>query len=663
MKTRAGMLILFLVAFSFLISCGKTQIDTDPETSEEPTEISVIDSDLLTSTSVPDPEETNFPEASNTATISIETTLTTDQETITSENTTKEELNILQLEEALQELGYAETGLIDGIFDQQTALAIKHLQWLNGMPITGELTPEEYEDLLDGKFQGVMGQPPFSAKSFSMYNTTFMDAGFLSGRLVDLGYLDSADPSFNPFAFDTTTDQALRNFQKSNNLTADGVVDLGVWQALFHPAVVDANGESTINSPDPINDWTSTFFPILNDPIDILFDGQYLWVLHSSGEDAYGNLLLRIDPEDAVFDQPPPIMVGDSEKSENVIVEMIFDGSRIWLLLPHSFDPPELINLIPESGEVLFRTEFADCGYEGCYPAEALGFDGNKVWATMNDRAWAINRSTGDGYLSYEIGWLAQGEMAFDGKCMWMGSEVGLTSFHTGGLTQCPSGNLSYALPSGPVVYDGKRLWVADQVWNALYWLELETGVMGEPVTVGNVPSALAFDGETLWVANAGDNTIQGVDVETGTVGEPIPTGSNPVALAFDGDRLWVANAGDRTLQGIDISNYQIETIYPMETTMPSTTPTPSATPMPTIPAFERSLYLQAVRMKGDDVLIMQQRLLDLGYLEVGEPDGVFGPMTDEAVRHFQENNDLDVDGIVGPVTWEVLFSGDAKGP
>ena len=62
-------------------------------------------------------------------------------------------------------------------------------------------------------------------------------------------------------------------------------------------------------------------------------------------------------------------------------------------------------------------------------------------------------------------------------------------------------------------------------------------------------------------------------------------------------------------------------------------------------------------------MLMLQQRLLDLGYVEVGTADGVFGPKTDEAVRHFQDVNNLAVDGIVGPITWEVLFSGGAKGP
>lgn len=35
--------------------------------------------------------------------------------------------------------------------------------------------------------------------------------------------------------------------------------------------------------------------------------------------------------------------------------------------------------------------------------------------------------------------------------------------------------------------------------------------------------------------------------------------------------------------------------------------------------------------------------------------DGIFGPITEEAVRQFQEDNGLQVDGIVGPKTLEVL--------
>ena len=66
--------------------------------------------------------------------------------------------------------------------------------------------------------------------------------------------------------------------------------------------------------------------------------------------------------------------------------------------------------------------------------------------------------------------------------------------------------------------------------------------------------------------------------------------------------------------------------------------------------------------MSGEDVLLLQERLLMLGYKEVGVPDGYFGQMTDLAVRQFQEANLLEVDGIVGRITWNQLFSSDAIG-
>ena len=57
---------------------------------------------------------------------------------------------------------------------------------------------------------------------------------------------------------------------------------------------------------------------------------------------------------------------------------------------------------------------------------------------------------------------------------------------------------------------------------------------------------------------------------------------------------------------------------------------------------------------KGVSVRGLQRRLIDAGF-GPDEIDGRFGPQTAAAVRAFQKQNDLDVDGIVGPNTWERL--------
>ncbi|UJL47370.1 C40 family peptidase [Virgibacillus sp. NKC19-16] len=56
---------------------------------------------------------------------------------------------------------------------------------------------------------------------------------------------------------------------------------------------------------------------------------------------------------------------------------------------------------------------------------------------------------------------------------------------------------------------------------------------------------------------------------------------------------------------------------------------------------------------RGDSVRDVQEELNDQGY-NLSE-DAIFGPNTDGAVRNFQADNDLLVDGIVGPETSEAL--------
>lgn len=67
-----------------------------------------------------------------------------------------------------------------------------------------------------------------------------------------------------------------------------------------------------------------------------------------------------------------------------------------------------------------------------------------------------------------------------------------------------------------------------------------------------------------------------------------------------------------------------------------------------------RILYLRYPYYRGDDVRTLQSMLGLLGF-DAGREDGILGPRTDRAVREFQKNVGLPVDGIAGATTIEAL--------
>ena len=92
--------------------------------------------------------------------------------------------------------------------------------------------------------------------------------------------------------------------------------------------------------------------------------------------------------------------------------------------------------------------------------------------------------------------------------------------------------------------------------------------------------------------------------------------------------------------------------------TMLITTPLPEATPTPTPTPFitpNASYRILRKGDKGEEVRRMQQRLMELGYLN-GNIDGSFGYQTYSAVLAFQKANGLTRDGEAGPATLTKLF-------
>lgn len=65
---------------------------------------------------------------------------------------------------------------------------------------------------------------------------------------------------------------------------------------------------------------------------------------------------------------------------------------------------------------------------------------------------------------------------------------------------------------------------------------------------------------------------------------------------------------------------------------------------------------------RGEAVLKLQQALKELSY-DIDSPDGRFGEETRRAVVAFQIRNNIRSDGVVGPVTFRTIMSGEALPP
>jgi N-acetyl-anhydromuramyl-L-alanine amidase AmpD len=85
--------------------------------------------------------------------------------------------------------------------------------------------------------------------------------------------------------------------------------------------------------------------------------------------------------------------------------------------------------------------------------------------------------------------------------------------------------------------------------------------------------------------------------------------------------------------------------------------PLPLVTENRSIPAWPGRFFILGV--SGQDVLTWQRQMRQRGWsLAV---DGVYGPQSRGACILFQEEFHLDVDGIVGPVTWRAAWTEPVK--
>lgn len=626
MHSKVYSLSLMLVLIcTLLASCVRATPTPTSEISEEQTE-------------APLPEATYTPRLPTTT---AEITTATIAETAA----TDDPHSTLHLQELLLALGYAEAGLADGVVDEQFNAALYHFKLLNGLPINPKVDATIWEVIEANPIRYYLPRV-FPGKVYGVDASVEMcDDHALQDQLASLSYLVPGSDEWSAGAFGPETQKALKEFQKQYGFIPNGKPNLETWQTLFSPLTFVRQQDN----PDP---WQTSLYAADSNVYAMAWDGAHLWLAVSKGTTVYDNHLLRIDPSAHPAEAVQVIRTRECNAPDAQIANMIYAAGKLWLLYYYDKqgNPEPMMQTVDvESGVAGSPFKFATCADGYCVPAFAMGATKGTLWVAASDRAYGLDLNSGAVKASRPVGYMASGEMAYDGQCFWYLGEAGAQSFNPAGGA-CRGGDtvnvLGYSVPET----DGKQVWTRN-FDGTLTQLNLATGVsiLTEPVTTD--PVAMTYANEVLWILDRSNNTVVGMSTLDGSLGDPISLdGESPAYLLHETNFLWIYFEGSASVQRLDVSGY---TITP---TARTSTPVVTATPTATPPVLARTLKLETPNLRGDDVLMLQEQLLALGYSEVGVPDGIFGRMTDAAVRHYQEDNALEVDGIVGPITWGMIF-------
>lgn len=136
---------------------------------------------------------------------------------------------VSQLQQLLKDKGYLK-GLVDGIFGNQTYLAVTSFQQTSGLTVDGIVGSKTWEALGSASFTS-----RGSSKQDNKISTSLIKKGSrgsavtqLQQQLKNKGYLKGAVDGI----FGDQTYSAVRSFQKDAGLAVDGIVGSKTWQAL-----------------------------------------------------------------------------------------------------------------------------------------------------------------------------------------------------------------------------------------------------------------------------------------------------------------------------------------------------------------------------------------------------------------------------------------------
>jgi peptidoglycan hydrolase-like protein with peptidoglycan-binding domain len=142
---------------------------------------------------------------------------------------------VSELQQQLVDAGYAV--VVDGDFGPGTEGSVKQFQSDQGLDADGIVGPATWAALdsaggngsgpTPNPDDGPAPNPDPSTRPTIRQGSSGPDVEYLQGRLIDFGYNLTVDGDFGPM-----TASAVRSFQNSSGLTADGIVGPATWEAL-----------------------------------------------------------------------------------------------------------------------------------------------------------------------------------------------------------------------------------------------------------------------------------------------------------------------------------------------------------------------------------------------------------------------------------------------
>ncbi len=154
--------------------------------------------------------------------------------------------DVRQYQQRLVELGYLGGKYVTGKFNQATVEATKAFQTMNGLKVDGAAGPQSLKliysnDALnaDGVRAGdlLMSSSGTGVSEVLTAGMTGEQVRQVQSRLAELGYLSA---SFVSGVYDSHTQQAIRQFQQANGLSADGAAGSATQSRLYASGVVTA---------------------------------------------------------------------------------------------------------------------------------------------------------------------------------------------------------------------------------------------------------------------------------------------------------------------------------------------------------------------------------------------------------------------------------------